>query len=181
MTTSDLVQALFAVCILSPLGILAWNVQRMRGEVRKVVLVAEDLVALLEEGDFARALSRLDEIGGSLGSDVQEFLRRLLQQPWVGAGDAVRIAADHVVPRATGLLGFIACIAVPAGLVMPMATHHRAIEQAGLAIALFGVISIAGVFLLPFYADASKRRIIRAIHEVQHAAEKWLSEHREPR
>lgn len=181
MTTNDLVQALFAVCIGSPLAILAWNVQRMRGKTRNILLVTEDLVLLLGEGDFARAVSRLDEVGGSLGSDVQAFLGRLLRQPWVGAGDAVRIADDHIAPCVTRLLGLVAFVAIPVGLVLPMATYHRPLQRAGLAIILFGLVSIAGLLTLPFYADACKLRIIRAIHEVQHAAEKWLFEHREPR
>lgn len=163
-----------------PLSILALNLQRMRRRARSVAFVGEDLIQLLGEGDFRRAASRLNEIGGSLGREVQELLFRLLQQPWVGAGEAVRIAGDQVEPRGGRALGVVAGLATPVGAFLSFTGHAALTELAGYAIVWFGSISFAVILAMPFCADHFKLRIIRSIHEVQHAAEKWLSEHREP-
>ncbi len=177
MSPIDLNDALWAVCLGLPLSFLAIHVQRMRGEARKIVLIAEDLVALLAEGDFDRANSRLEEVGGSLGRDTQDFLHQLLLRPWVGAGEAVRIADACVTsPRARALF-FAGAPAVPFGLMVNLSSYQHVTEQGGLAVATFGVVACICGFALPLYADACKGRIIRALHEVQHAAETWLAAH----
>ncbi len=180
MGKGDLYLFLYAAGMGLPLSVLLWNLQRMRGRARNIVFVAEDLVQLLGEGEFARAVSRLEEVGGSMGRDVQELLHRLLQQPWVGAGEAVRIADDHVAPRGGSPLGVVACLAIPLGIFVSLATRDRLTEHGGGAVLVLGLVSFGVMLALPFCADHFKLRIIRAIHEVQRAAEKWLAKHREP-
>ena len=180
MTRGDLILFVYAVCLGLPLSMLAWNFQRMQRKTQNIVLVAEDLVGLLEDGDFVRATSRLDEIGGSLGRDVQELLRLLLRNPWVGAGNAVRIAEENVAPLGGRPFGVIGCIAVPIGILISFSSRVRIVEQSGTAVALFGLVSFGVMLALPLFAHHFKLRIIRTLHDVQHAAERWLKAHREP-
>lgn len=170
----------WALAVGGPLLLFAWNVQRMHGEVRKIQHVVDDLVLLLGDGDFARALSRLQDVGGSLGADVQEFLEKHLRRPSVLAGEAVAIADAHIVPRGVTLLSYAGLACLPFGLYTSCTSRRAWDAAAGVAVTLLGLASLGAAFALSFYETTCKQRIIRGLHEVQHAAEKWLKEHRDP-
>ena len=177
MSPIDFTDVVWAVCLGLPLSFFAFHIQRMRGATRRIVLVAEDLVELLAQGDFARASSRLEEVGGDLGRDVQGFLVQLLAKPWVGAGEAVRIADTCVArPRVRAVL-LAGILSIPVAVFVGLVSRDRAIESQCQAVTLFGLISVGCGTLLPNYADACKVRIIRALLDVQRAAEAWLSAH----
>lgn len=191
MSQIDPDHVLWAISSGLPLSFLAYHVQRTRSRTRRIVFLADDLVTLLAVGDLARAASRIEEVCGSLGREEREFLHQLLREPRVGAGGAVWLAdACAAIPSRAALLLAVVGAAIPVAYsasqirfdsdpggendLQVIGAIFTIASLCGIALAVIGVVACLCYIVLPRYADACGRRIIHAVHEVQHAAERWL-------
>ena len=188
MRQIDLYRAAWAISLALPFWFFAYCVQRVRGRTRRMVLVAGDLTTLLAGGNVARALLRVEEVGGSLDRGAQALLGQMLQEPSNGAAKVVRIADACVAfPRARALL--LASVGlIPVGLslgqlgrrydsgvehdMLDIGAIYMVAYSSFIALAIFGVVACVSYIALPIYLDRCKGRVIRSLGEVQRAAEK---------